>query len=273
MIGLCRETGCRVHIVHLSSADALPMIAQARDEGLPLLRRDLPALSCLRRRRDSRRRPAVQVRTADPRAREPRTALGGLARRTDRHDRHGSLARSARPQAARRAATWSRAWGGIASLQLALPAVWTEARPARVPIQSVAALDGPPPGRAARTLGLQGSDRRRAAMPTSSSSTPMRASPCRRPLFTIDIALTPYEGRRLTGRVETTYLRGARLSVGVVCHAGRGRPLVREAGQPGEAPHESRGDQCLGACRGRSGVSPLLRIDALVSRDALGASV
>ena len=30
LIGLCRETGCRVHIVHLSSADALPLIAQAR---------------------------------------------------------------------------------------------------------------------------------------------------------------------------------------------------------------------------------------------------
>ena len=36
LIGLCRETRCRVHIVHLSSADALPMIAQARNEGLPL---------------------------------------------------------------------------------------------------------------------------------------------------------------------------------------------------------------------------------------------
>ena len=36
MIGLCRETGARVHIVHLSSSDALPMLREAKAEGLPM---------------------------------------------------------------------------------------------------------------------------------------------------------------------------------------------------------------------------------------------
>src|SRR4051812_21262290 len=36
MIRLWRETGCRVHIVHHSSSDALPMLREARAEGLPL---------------------------------------------------------------------------------------------------------------------------------------------------------------------------------------------------------------------------------------------
>ena len=36
MIDLCRETQCPVHIVHLSAADALPMLQAARAEGLPL---------------------------------------------------------------------------------------------------------------------------------------------------------------------------------------------------------------------------------------------
>jgi allantoinase len=36
MIDLCREFDCRVHIVHLSSSDALPMIAAAKKEGLKL---------------------------------------------------------------------------------------------------------------------------------------------------------------------------------------------------------------------------------------------
>ena len=31
-----RETGCRVHIVHLSSAEALPILAEARSAGLPI---------------------------------------------------------------------------------------------------------------------------------------------------------------------------------------------------------------------------------------------
>src|SRR6185436_21013856 len=36
MIKLARETGCRIHIVHHSSADALPMLARAKSFGLPL---------------------------------------------------------------------------------------------------------------------------------------------------------------------------------------------------------------------------------------------
>ena len=36
MIDLCRKHGCKTHIVHLSSAEALPYIAQAKQEGLPL---------------------------------------------------------------------------------------------------------------------------------------------------------------------------------------------------------------------------------------------
>ena len=36
MIRLVRETGCRVHIVHLSDADSLSMLAEARSEGLPI---------------------------------------------------------------------------------------------------------------------------------------------------------------------------------------------------------------------------------------------
>lgn len=35
MIDLCRETGCRTHIVHLSAADALDAIRAAKKEGLP----------------------------------------------------------------------------------------------------------------------------------------------------------------------------------------------------------------------------------------------
>src|SRR5258707_7360953 len=36
MARLSGETGCRVHIVHLSSAEALPILAAARGRGLPI---------------------------------------------------------------------------------------------------------------------------------------------------------------------------------------------------------------------------------------------
>ncbi|MBL4715869.1 MAG: amidohydrolase family protein, partial [Bacteroidia bacterium] len=36
MIRLCEEYNCKTHIVHLSSAEALPMIKEAKEKGLPL---------------------------------------------------------------------------------------------------------------------------------------------------------------------------------------------------------------------------------------------
>lgn len=36
VVSLCRETGVRCHIVHLSSAEALPIIEKAKKDGVPL---------------------------------------------------------------------------------------------------------------------------------------------------------------------------------------------------------------------------------------------
>ena len=36
LIRLCRETGARIHVVHLADADALPLLRAARAEGLPI---------------------------------------------------------------------------------------------------------------------------------------------------------------------------------------------------------------------------------------------
>ena len=56
-------------------------IRDARARGLPHHRRDLPALSHVRGRRDSRWRDGVQVRAADSRTRRARGAMGGADRR------------------------------------------------------------------------------------------------------------------------------------------------------------------------------------------------
>jgi allantoinase len=42
LIRLCRETGCRVHVVHVSSAEALPLLKRARGEGLPITAETCP---------------------------------------------------------------------------------------------------------------------------------------------------------------------------------------------------------------------------------------
>ena len=36
LIRLCRETGCAVHVVHLSAVEGLPLLREARAEGLPI---------------------------------------------------------------------------------------------------------------------------------------------------------------------------------------------------------------------------------------------
>src|SRR3989442_3581605 len=42
MLGLCRETGCRVHIVHVSAAQTLGRLAHARRAGPPVTTQTCP---------------------------------------------------------------------------------------------------------------------------------------------------------------------------------------------------------------------------------------
>ena len=100
-----------------------------------------------------------------------------------------------------------RAWGGIASLQLALPAVWTEARRRGF---TLADLAGWMARRPAELVGLSG---RKGAIAPGRDADLVVFDP--EATFTVDpTALhhrhraTPYEGRVLDGRVEATYLRG-----------------------------------------------------------------
>ena len=127
MIRLCRETRCPVHIVHLSSATALPLIAAAKAEGLPLSVETCPHYLCL----SAEEVPdgATQFKCAPPiRESTNREALWkGLEDGvidfvvTDHSPCIPGLKLF-------EAGDFMGAWGGIASLQLGLASVWTEAR-------------------------------------------------------------------------------------------------------------------------------------------------
>ena len=84
VIAAARETGCRAHIVHLSSAEALPALTAARADGVRITRGDLPALPDPAGRGHRRRPDPVQVLPAGPRRRQSRPALAGAGRRGDR---------------------------------------------------------------------------------------------------------------------------------------------------------------------------------------------
>ena len=103
----------------------LPLLAEARAARNAHHRRDLRAISLVCRRRNSRWRDGIQMRAADSRRRRtakpcgPRSKMASStwsppttppARRQMKHREEGRL---------------DLAWGGIASLGLALPVLWT----------------------------------------------------------------------------------------------------------------------------------------------------
>ncbi len=126
IVGLVRETGCRAHIVHLSSATALDIVRAAKAEGLPLTAETCPHYLCLRAEeipdgataykcappiREDANRDALWAALADG-------TLDFVV--TDHSPCTPALKRLD-------SGSFTDAWGGIASLQLGLRAVWTEA--------------------------------------------------------------------------------------------------------------------------------------------------
>src|SRR5262249_3415883 len=101
----------------------------------------------------------------------------------------------------------SRAWGGIASLQLALPAVWTEARTRGFTLTDVATWMARNP---ADLVGL--SDRKGMIAPGRAADFVVFEPEATFAVYPAHLhhrhRATPYEGRTLAGRVEATCLRG-----------------------------------------------------------------
>lgn len=124
LIRLCRETGARVHVVHLATAEALPLLREARREGLPITVETCPHY--LTFAAEEIPDGALEFKCAPPiRSRANRERLWEALREgwidlvaTDHSPSPPEL----------KSGGFREAWGGIASLQLSLPAVWTGAR-------------------------------------------------------------------------------------------------------------------------------------------------
>ncbi len=124
LIQLCREFHCPVHIVHLASAEPLPMIVAAKAEGLPMTVETCPHY--LYFSAEEIPAGATQFKCAPPiRAAKTREALRAALQ-------HGIIDlvatdHSPCPQELKKLETgdFAQAWGGIASLSLAFPAMFT----------------------------------------------------------------------------------------------------------------------------------------------------
>jgi allantoinase len=203
-VRLVRETGCRAHVVHLSSASALPMIAAAKAEGLPLTVETCPHYLVLRA--EEVPDGATEYKCAPPiREDDNREALwAGLRDGTIDFvlsDHSPCVPALKLPEAG----DFLGAWGGIASLQLGLPNIWTEARRRGFTLADVSRWMSGGPAR------FIGADRRIAAGNRADFAifAPEADVTVRAEAILHRHALTPYLGRRVTGEVRATWLRGA----------------------------------------------------------------
>lgn len=203
LIRLCRETGCRTHIVHLSDAECLPMLKAARDEGLPITVETCPHYLFF----TSEVIPdgACQFKCAPPirdRANCEQLwralAEGTIDFITSDH--------SPCPPAMKKLeeGRFDQAWGGISSVQLTLPVVWTEAARRGFRLSDVVSWLC---AHSARFVGQSsglviGAEASFVLFdPDTSFEVVAHQLHHRHPI-------TPYNGCELRGVVEQTYLRG-----------------------------------------------------------------
>nr|BFE61997.1 allantoinase AllB [Dactylosporangium thailandense] len=215
-----RATGRRVHILHLSAADALGSLRRARGDGVRATAETCPHYLTL----DAAAVPdgATEFKCCPPirDAANQDRLWGGLA------DGTISLVVSdhspSTPQLkGRDSGDFAAAWGGIASLQLGLPAVWTAARERGFTLADVVRWMAAGP---AELVGLG----RKGRIAPGADADLVAFDP--EAVFTVDPAalhhrhpVTPYAARELTGAVRTTWLRGEPIG-----DAARGRFLLRE---------------------------------------------
>lgn len=219
VIDAARRTGARAHILHLSSADALEAIASAKHEGLPITAETCPHYLVLAAEDVP---PGATAYKCCPPIREAsnREALwrgleeGVIDLVVSDH--------SPAPAAMKFAGDgdFAEAWGGIASLQLGLPLVWTEARRRGIRLERVVDWMSTAPARFAGLASKGAIEVGRAAdlavvAPDESFTVDAAALEHRHPV-------TPYDGRELDGVVRATFLAGQRVDRAVP----RGRLLV-----------------------------------------------
>lgn len=209
MIDLCREYRCAVHLVHLSAAaEARPLIEAAKAEGLPLTVETCPHYVYFSAEDipdgDPLFKCAPPIRSLDQNGQLRLMIAAGQI------DTLGSDHSPAPPTLKFVGANELRgAWGGIASLQLLLPVVWTALGDICRLEQIVRLLSTRP----ATLVGLSG--RKGAIAPGYDADfavfDPDDVDAVVPEKLFHRHALTPYRGRMLSGLVVQTYLRGRKI--------------------------------------------------------------
>jgi allantoinase len=225
MIRLGRETGCRVHIVHHSSADALPILREAKASGVAITAETCPHY--LHFAAEDIPEGATEFKCCPPiRERENREQLWE-ALRDGTIDMVVSDHSPCPPDMKlREQGDFMKAWGGISSLQLRLPVMWTEARARGFAINQLTEWFCAAPARQVGLAQRKGSISvgRDADIVIWNPDREFQVSPS---LIHHRHKLTPYAGEILHGVVEKTFLRGQMVYDGGEFVESRGSLILR----------------------------------------------
>lgn len=214
LIDAVRETGCRTHIVHLSAAGALPLIAAARAEGLPLTVETCPhyltltaeaivdgatQFKCCPPIREAANRDLLWAALAD-----------GVIDCVVSDHSPATIAMKALESG-----DFGVAWGGVASVQLGLPVMWTEARARGVALTELVEWMAAAPSRLvglSAGTGTDGVGAKGALAPGASADFVVFAP---EESFVVDVAklrhrnpISPYAAATLDGVVRQSWLAG-----------------------------------------------------------------
>ena len=206
MVRLSHEYGAALHIVHLASADALPMFQGVRGGATPVTVETCPHYLTFAAEEipdgATAHKCAPPIRSGDHRERLWRGLIDGTIDLV-------ATDHSPAPPAMKRTddGDFTAAWGGIASLQLGLSIVWTGAASRGVSLDRVSAWMSAAPA------DLAGLTAKKGRIAVGADADLVFFEPGAR--FTVDPAalhhrhpLTPYAGMELRGRVHKTFLRG-----------------------------------------------------------------
>jgi allantoinase len=237
MIRLSREFDTRVHIVHLSSAEAIPMLREAQAAGVKITAETCPHY--LHFAAEKIAAGATEFKCCPPiREEENRERLWeGLVDGTidfivsDHSPCPGEMK-------LRESGDFMKAWGGIASLQLRLPVIWTEARRRGFSLLDITKWLCTNP---ARQVSLEP---QKGVIAADADADLVIWNPDQQFPVTADTLhhrhkITPYAGETLSGVVQQTFLRGKKIYDGAhFADAPLGHMLLGRARTKGTAQPE-----------------------------------
>jgi allantoinase len=206
MIALCRETGARIHIVHHSSSDSLPLLRAARNEGMPITVETCPHY--LTFAAEDIADGSTHFKCCPPvRERENREKLWD-AIRDGTIDMVVSDHSPCTPQLKKReSGDFMDAWGGISALQFSLPVMWTNFRARGFDLADIVRFMSEAPAK------LAGLEKRKGRIAAGYDADLVVWDPDEKFVLRPELIqhrhkLTPYAGMELYGSVRATYVGG-----------------------------------------------------------------